>query len=61
MFSSIPLVLLAVVGDATAQSGVDLDKPMLGNGTRTGSGSMLRFGCSQVRTVYRTLETTFPF
>lgn len=32
-----------------AQSGVELDNPMLGGGGRRGPGSMLRFGCSQVR------------
>jgi hypothetical protein len=40
--------LVSFAGYAVAQSGVDLDKPMLGGGGRRGPGAMLRFGCSQV-------------
>jgi hypothetical protein len=39
---------VSLAGHAVAQSGVDLDKPMLGGGGRRGPGAMLRFGCSQV-------------
>ncbi|KAF2707741.1 hypothetical protein K504DRAFT_458220 [Pleomassaria siparia CBS 279.74] len=42
------LTLSALMSNAVAQSGVDLDKPMLGGGGRIGPGAMLRFGCSQV-------------
>jgi hypothetical protein len=40
--------LVSLAGYVVAQSGVDLDKPMLGGGGRRGPGAMLRFGCSQV-------------
>jgi hypothetical protein len=40
--------LVSFAGCVVAQSGVDLDKPMLGGGGRRGPGAMLRFGCSQV-------------
>jgi hypothetical protein len=42
------LAFMSLAGYVVAQSGVDLDKPMLGGGGRRGSGAMLRFGCSQV-------------
>jgi hypothetical protein len=48
MLLSVLLAFLAPESLATAQSGVDLDKPMLGGGGRRGPGAMLRFGCSQV-------------
>lgn len=39
---------VSFAGYVVAQSGVELDKPMLGPGGRRGPGAMLRFGCSQV-------------
>lgn len=45
------LTLTFLLYYAGAQSGVDLDKPMLGGGGKRGPGAMLRFGCSQVRKV----------
>lgn len=48
MFATAFLGVLYLLRFATAQSGVDLDKPMLGGGGKRGPGAMLRFGCSQV-------------
>lgn len=50
MFAICLSALLALAGYVVAQSGVELDKPMLGpgGGGRRGPGAMLRFGCSQV-------------
>jgi hypothetical protein len=42
------LVLVFLTCNVWAQSGVDLDKSMLGGGGKRGPGAMLRFGCSQV-------------
>lgn len=42
------IALTYLIGCVMAQSGVDLDKPMLGGGGKRGPGAMLRFGCSQV-------------
>ncbi len=47
MFWSGLVALWAFAGLAATQ-GSDLDEPMLRGGRRRGSGSMLRFGCSQV-------------
>jgi hypothetical protein len=43
------IALSALVHDVTAQSGIDLDGPMLRGGGPRGTSAMLRFGCSQVR------------
>ena len=48
MFRSFIFALSILVGYVAAQTGVDLDAPMLAGGPRGGSGAMLRFGCSQV-------------
>lgn len=42
------VALTCLIAYVVAQSGVDLDKPMLGGGGKRGPGAMLRFGCSQV-------------
>jgi hypothetical protein len=48
MIGNCLFVLVFFTCNAWAQSGVDLDKPMLGGGGKRGPGAMLRFGCSQV-------------
>ncbi len=48
VFSAI--ALSALLGHVAGQTGVELDRPMLGpgGGGRRGPGAMLRFGCSQI-------------
>jgi len=48
MFTSTLIALSALAGYGAAQSGTDLDQPMLRGGRPRGPGAMLRFGCSQV-------------
>jgi hypothetical protein len=48
MFPAVITALLALAHRAAAQTGVELDEPMLRGGRPTGPQAMLRFGCSQV-------------
>ena len=59
MFLRRVLAVAALAGSTAAQNGtgVDWDKPMLAGGGKRGPGAMLRFGCSQVETVFSNSTT----
>lgn len=48
MFSPVLTTLLALAQYVSAQTGVELDEPMLRGGRPNGPQAMLRFGCSQL-------------
>lgn len=59
MIRSSYLALSALVSLSMAQSGIELDQPMLQGPPRTGPTAMLRFGCSQV--VIERLDPYVPY